>query len=77
VLEQYLLTHPTDSDARLVLALNYLFGGRPAAAVDLLNLAESTSLRTELAGGLILEASKQAQYGVPAAPPPVGPGEGG
>ena len=77
VLEQYLQTHPTDSDARLVLALNYLFGGRPAAAVDLLNLAESTSLRTELAGGLILEAAKQAQYGVPAAPPPVGPGEGG
>ena len=36
LLERYLEDHFLDADARLLLAGNYLFGGRPAAAVDLL-----------------------------------------
>jgi tetratricopeptide (TPR) repeat protein len=31
-LERYIAEHPTDRDARLVLGLNYLFGGRPMDA---------------------------------------------
>ncbi len=33
VLERYLGEHPSDRDARLVLAMNYLFGGRASEAV--------------------------------------------
>jgi hypothetical protein len=38
-LEQFLAEHPTDRDARLVLALNYLFGGRARDAVRTIDSA--------------------------------------
>ena len=52
-----------DDDARLVLAANYLFGGRPAAAVDLFKSPFSENLGKSSAGVLILEAVQAAQYG--------------
>jgi len=67
-LETYLVEHPSDRDARLVLALNYLFGGRPAAAVDLLNSAQSSSLKDDAAAVMILKSAREAQYGEPVAP---------
>ena len=66
VLELYLEDHFLDDDARLVLAANYLFGGRPAAAVDLLEGAFSVDVKNTPAGGLILEAARAIQYGTPA-----------
>ena len=58
VLEQYVLDHPTDRDARLVLSLNYLFGNRPLETVKLLESAASETVRAEPAGTLILEAAR-------------------
>jgi cytochrome c-type biogenesis protein CcmH/NrfG len=63
VLELYVQDQPTDQDARLVLAANYLFGGRPAAAVDLLDKTESAKVRDESAGRLIYESARMLQYG--------------
>ncbi len=69
VLELYLQDQPTDQDARLVLAANYLYGGRPAAAVDLLDQNAGAKLRDDPAGKLIYEAAKVAQFGKPADAP--------
>ncbi len=66
VLEAYLSDRPGDDDARLMLAANYLFGGRPAAAVDLLDSPNSERVRAEPAGALILQAARELQYGRPA-----------
>lgn len=63
VLESYLSDRPGDDDARLMLAANYLFGARPAAAVDLLEAAPSERVRAEPAGALILQAARDLQYG--------------
>lgn len=65
-LEGYLIDRPGDDDARLMLAANYLFGGRPAAAVDLLGDAASDRLLDDSAAALVLQAARDAQYGVPA-----------
>jgi tetratricopeptide (TPR) repeat protein len=65
-LERFVEDHVIDDDARLVLAANYLFGGRPAAAVDLFESPFSENLRGSGAGVLILEAAKVAQFGRPA-----------
>ncbi len=62
VLEIYLKDRPTDQDARLLLAANYLFGGRPAAAVDLLDAAASELLRKTPIGTLLLESARKQQY---------------
>jgi thioredoxin-like negative regulator of GroEL len=62
VLELYLEDNPSDHDARLVLAANYLFGMRPAAAVELLERDESRRTRDEVAGRAVLEAAKVLQY---------------
>jgi len=64
VLELYIQDHFLDDDARLVLATNYLFGGRPAEAVDLLENAFSREITTEPAGAALLEAARRIQYGV-------------
>jgi tetratricopeptide (TPR) repeat protein len=66
VLELYLQDQPNDDDARLVLAANYLFGARPAAAVDLLDKPESRKVRQDDAARLMYEAAKVLQYGKPA-----------
>jgi tetratricopeptide (TPR) repeat protein len=63
VLELYIQDHFLDDDARLVLAANYLFGGRPADAVDLLQNAFSREVTTEPAGAALLEAARRIQYG--------------
>lgn len=62
VLETYLKDRPTDQDARILLAANYLFGLRPAAAVDLLESAPAEALRKTSAGVLLLEAARRQQY---------------
>jgi hypothetical protein len=66
-LESYLADRPGDDDARLMLAANYLFGGRPAAAVDLLGSEASARLLDDDAAGLILQAARDAQHGAPSA----------
>jgi hypothetical protein len=63
MLELYLEDHYLDDDARLVLAANYLFGGRPAAAADLLDHPFSQGLRGSAAGDVILQAAKAVQHG--------------
>jgi hypothetical protein len=63
VLEQYVIDHPTDRDARLVLALNNLFGGRPAAAVDVLEAREAAPLAGDVAAEAILASALKLQYG--------------
>ena len=63
VLEQYVLDHPTDGDARLVLATNYLFGNRPAEAVDLLEGPFSSALLSDTSAVVLLEAARAAQFG--------------
>jgi hypothetical protein len=65
-LESYLVDRPGDDDARLMLAANYLFGNRAAAAVDLLGEPASDRLLDDAAAALILQAARDAQYGVPA-----------
>jgi len=72
-LEIYLEEHPSDRDARLVLALNYLFGARPAAAVDLLSSSESAGLSGDPAATLILGSARAIQFGAQAAPEPAQP----
>ncbi len=63
VLERYLQDRPIDQDARLLLAANYLFGGRPADTVDLLESDWSKQLREEPAAMLILQTARRVQYG--------------
>ena len=67
VLEGFVADHPGDGDARLLLAANYLFGGRPAASVDLLEDPASRELVAQDAGALLLAAGRSRQYGQPAA----------
>lgn len=66
VLESYLIRHPIDRDARLVLALNYLFGARPAAAVDLLEAPQAANLAGDTAAELILQSARSIQHGAQA-----------
>ena len=63
--ERYLEDHFLDDDARLVLAANYLFGGRPAASVDLLESAFSQEVVKSPAGQVVLAAAQKIQYGEP------------
>lgn len=63
LLERYLEDHFLDADARLLLAGNYLFGGRPAAAVDLLESPFSSEVIGAEPGAVLLEASRRAQFG--------------
>ena len=63
VLEGYVIDHMDDGDAILMLAANYLFGGRPAAAVDLLAGDGGTDVRATPAGESLLAAAREIQYG--------------
>lgn len=65
VLEGYLNDHFLDDDARLVLAANYLFGGRPGAAAELLESAFSLEVKRSPAGLKILEAATAIGQGAP------------
>ena len=71
-LERFVDDHVIDDDARLVLAANYLFGGRPAAAVDLFASPFSENLAKSSAGQLIFEAAKLVQFGRPETAPAAG-----
>ena len=64
-LETYCLESPSDRDARLVLGVNFLFGGRPAAAVDLYEkaAAPAAALAQDEAVRLMLESARSRQYG--------------
>jgi tetratricopeptide (TPR) repeat protein len=63
LLETYLKDRPTDHDARLLLAANYVFGNRPAASVDLLESAAGTAVRESPAGKLVLASAQRLQFG--------------
>jgi len=65
VLERYLLDHPTDRDARLVLAVNYLFSRRPSDASDVLRRPEASSLVAEEIGNLVLRAAEERLSATP------------
>lgn len=60
LLERFLADRPTDADARLLLAANYLFSRRPNLAIDLLEAGSSEAVRSESSGKLILDAAKSA-----------------
>jgi len=57
VLERYLAEHPDDRDARLVLGLNYLFGGRAADAVRTLEAA-AAAMAEDVAAQKVLARAK-------------------
>jgi hypothetical protein len=59
LLERYLEDHFLDDDARLVLAANYLFGGRPIDTVKLLESPFSESLRATPPGKLMLDVARE------------------
>ncbi len=59
VLELYLEDHPSDQDARLVLGLNYLFGGRPLAAVELFEASAAAPLANDAASAAILSTARE------------------
>ena len=69
LLERYLEDHFLDDDARMLLGANYLFGGKPAQSVDLLQSPFSVSVRESPAGRVLLERAskilgeKQSQQG--------------
>lgn len=56
-LEEFVKDHTLDMDARLVLAANYLFGGRPAEALSLLETPFSQELATSGEGRLLKDAA--------------------
>lgn len=58
-LESYVNAHPSDRDARLVLALNYLFGARPRDAVRVLEGAAS-AMAGDPAAQQILNRAREA-----------------
>ena len=58
ILESYLGDHFLDDDARLLLSANYLFGGQPAQAADLLQSPFSVAIRESGAGKILLERAR-------------------
>jgi tetratricopeptide (TPR) repeat protein len=58
-LETYVTDHPLDEDARLVLAVNYLFSGNPQLAVNFLESATSHMTRADAVGALLLRTAKE------------------
>lgn len=58
LLERYLGDHFLDDDARLLLGANYLFGGQPAQAADLLQSPFSVAIRESGAGKLLLDRAQ-------------------
>ncbi len=61
ILERYVKDHPTDTDARLLLALNLLFGARPGDAADLLESPHSAFLNSDPAAALIRESAQRTR----------------
>ncbi|MEM6566817.1 MAG: hypothetical protein AAF957_00305 [Planctomycetota bacterium] len=63
-LERFVEDHVLDMDARLVLAANYLFGGQPEAALELLQDPFSEELRGSDEGSVLHEVSWRIVTGV-------------
>lgn len=61
-LERYLASNPSDRDARLVLALNFLFGGRAKDAVRTLESA-GAGMADDPAAQAILERARESAQG--------------
>ncbi len=66
VLEIFLEEHPADGDARLVLAVNQLFAGAPAAAVDTLEDPLAGDVLADPGARRVLEVASELQFGDPA-----------
>ncbi len=66
VLERYLADRPTDADARLLLAANYLFGAAPADALETLEGPAADDLEDEPAARAIRDAARMALAPAPA-----------
>jgi hypothetical protein len=66
VLELFLEEHPADGDARLVLAVNQLFAGAPAAAVDTLEDPLAGDVLADPGARRVLEVARELQFGEPA-----------
>jgi len=58
-LERFVDDRVTDQDARLVLALNYLFAGRAVDSVVTLESPFAATLRTQPAAALVLESARR------------------
>ena len=67
-LERYVEDHILDVDARLVLAANYLFGGRPESALTLLDSPFSEELNDTPSGQLIRASARHILFGEDIAP---------
>ncbi|MEZ5979408.1 MAG: tetratricopeptide repeat protein [Planctomycetota bacterium] len=63
VCELYLADHPADDDARLVLAVNLLFAGAPASAMDLLESDLAAGLAGDPVAARVLEIARERQFG--------------
>ncbi|MFN0007489.1 MAG: tetratricopeptide repeat protein [Planctomycetota bacterium] len=63
ILESYLGDHFLDDDARLLLSANYLFGGHPAQAADLLQSPFSVAIRESGAGKVLLDRARILRRG--------------
>jgi len=63
VLERFVLDHPIDDDARLMLSANYLFSLQPEKSVQLLDELYSAALRESTGGQLIYAAASGALAG--------------
>ncbi len=59
LLEQYVRDHPNDTDSRLVLALNLLFGARPGEAFNVLESSYSAALRQDPAAQRVREVAER------------------
>ncbi|MEM8714060.1 MAG: hypothetical protein AAGG01_24210, partial [Planctomycetota bacterium] len=68
-LERYVEDHVLDMDARLVLAANYLFSGRPDAALALLENPFSEELRGTPEGKLLQDSAYRVMFGQPTEEP--------
>ncbi len=63
LLERYVQDHFVDDDARLLLAANYLFGGRADAAIEILESPFSVDVKESPTGRLLLERARGVVQG--------------
>jgi hypothetical protein len=66
LLERYVQDHFVDDDARLLLAANYLFGGRPDASIEILESPFSVDVKESDAGRMLLERARALAQSAPA-----------
>ena len=69
ILERYVEDHVLDMDARLVLAANYLFSGRPDLATSLIENPFSEELRRAPEGLLLQQSASAVMFGEEQAAP--------